>query len=177
MSIKTRKTMSAKDQLLQTIIQLGSDTGQFKASKGEDTDIVIERKIVDAEYYKLVGKEKILKTYGAYMLLDEATREARYNEQLEDASSGLGVNLANGNVGFGASKSMFRGKVFGLKESGKAWGIAKDDLTPGKVVDYSFDVKDVRQPIEQALVAAGWKLVLVSLRRDASYPKKKSWFR
>jgi len=69
------------------------------------------------------------------------------------------------------------GRVIGLKESGKAWGISKDDLTPGKVVDYSFDVNDVRQPIEQALVAAGWKLVLVTSRKDASYPKKKGWFR
>jgi hypothetical protein len=80
-------------------------------------------------------------------------------------------------MGFGASKSMFRGKVIGLKESGKTWGIRKDDLTPGKVVDYSFDVKDVRQPIEQALVSSGWKLVLVTSRKDVSYPKKKGWFR
>jgi hypothetical protein len=84
--------MSAKDQVLQTIIQLGSETGQFKASKGDDTDLIIERKTVDAEYYKLVGKEKILKTYGAYLLLDEATHEARYNEQLTEASSGMGVD-------------------------------------------------------------------------------------
>jgi hypothetical protein len=169
--------MSSKDQIAQTIIQLGSQTGQFKASKGADTDLIIERDIVDAEYYKLVGQEKILKTYGAYMLLNEATHEAKYNEELVEASSGLGANLVSGNVGFGASKTMFRGKVIGLKESGKVWGIKKDDLTPGKVVDYSFDVKDVRQPIEQALVAAGWKLVLVTFRKDASYPKKKGWFR
>jgi hypothetical protein len=169
--------MSAKDQLLQTIIQLGSETGKFKASKGDDTDLIIERKIVDAEYYKLAGKEKILKTYSAYLLLDEATHEARCNEQLVEASNGMGVDLASGNVGFGTSRNVFRGKVIGLEESGKAWGISKDDMTPGKVVDYSFDIKDVRQPIEQALVSSGWKLVLVTSRKDASYPKKKGWFR
>lgn len=168
--------MSAKDQLLQTIINLGSETGQFTASKGDDTDLIIERKIVDAEYYKLVGKEKILKTYGAYLLLDEAKHEARYNEQLIDASSDMGANVANGDFEFGTSKKMFRGKVIGLKESGKVWGLKRDDMTPGKVVDYSFDVNDARQPIEQALAASGWKLVLVASRKEASF-RKKGWFR
>ena len=169
--------MLTKDQVKQSLIQLGSETGRFTVSKGDDTDLIIEHKIVDAEYYKLIGKEKILKNYRAYVLLDEATSEAKYNEELTDESSGLGMNVAEGTMGFGTSKKMFRGKVIGMKESGKVWGLKKDDLTPGKVVDYSFDVKDIRQPIEQTLAANGWKLVLVVSRKDASYPKKKGWFR
>jgi hypothetical protein len=165
--------MSTKDGMAQTIIQLGSEIGKFTASKGDDTDLIIDHKIVDAEYYKLVGKEKILKTYRAYLLFDQATREAKYNEELTEESGDMGVNLGSGTVGFGASKKMFRGKVIGMKESGKVWGLKKEDLTPGKVVDYSFDVKDIRQPIEQALATGGWKLVQVVSRKDVSYPKKK----
>src|SRR5271157_1160037 len=88
------KTMSAKDHLTQTLTQLGSQTGEFTVSKGDDTDLVIEHKIEDAEYYKLVGKQKILKNYRAYVLFDEATKEARYNEELTDESSGMEMNLA-----------------------------------------------------------------------------------
>jgi hypothetical protein len=168
--------MPTKDELVQTLTQLGSQTGAFTVSKGDDTDLIIEHKIVDAEYYKLVGKEKIMKTYRAYVLLDEATKEARYNEELTDESSGVGMNLVDGSGGFGKSKGMFRGRVIGMKETEKVWGLKKD-LTPGKVVDYSFDVKEFRRPIEEALVAAGWRLVPVILRKDASYPKKKGWFR
>jgi hypothetical protein len=168
--------MSAKDQLTQRITQLGEQTGQFTASKGKDTDLVIEHKIVDAEYYKLVGKEKILKTYRAYIFFDEATHEAKYNEEISEGSSAGGLDLGSGTFGFSASKSTFHGKVIGMKETQKVWGIKKEDLTPGKVVDYSFDVKKFRQPIEQALIENGWKLVLVTFRKDASYPKKKGWF-
>jgi len=168
--------MLSKDQIVQSLTQLGSQSGEFTTSKGDDTDLVIEHKIVDAEYYKVAGKEKVLKEYRAYVLLDEATSEARYNEELTDESSGMGVNMADGEMGFGKSKSIFRGKVIGMKETGKVWGLKKD-LTPGKVVDYSFDVKEFRRPIEEALIAAGWRLVPVILRKDASYPKKKGWFR
>ena len=167
---------STKDQLAQTITQLGTQTGQFTASKGKDTDLIIEHKIVDAEYYKLVGKEKILKIYRGYMFFDESAHEAKYNEEISEGSSGGGMNLGSGSFGFEASKSTFHGKVIGMKETQKVWGLKKEDLTPGKVVDYSFDVKGIRQPIEQALIANGWKLVLVTFRKDASYPKKKGWF-
>ncbi|MDA4130489.1 MAG: hypothetical protein OK457_06935, partial [Thaumarchaeota archaeon] len=109
--------ISTKDQLTQTITQLGSQTGQFTASKGKDTDLIIEHKIVDAEYYNLVGKEKILKMYHAYVLFDESTREAKYNEEITEGSSGGGLNLESGTIGFGASKSKFHGKVIGMKET------------------------------------------------------------
>jgi hypothetical protein len=168
--------MSTKDQLARTITELGSQTGKFTASKGKDTDLIIEHKIVDAEYYKLVGKEKILKMYHAYVFFVEATHEAKYNEEISEVSSSGGLDLGSGTFGFSASKSTFHGKVIGMKETQKVWGLKKEDLTPGKVVDYSFDVKDIRQPIEEALAANGWKLVLVTLRKDASYPKKKGWF-
>ena len=165
-----------KEQLVQKIIQVGSESGQFAATKGNDTDLIVEHKIVDAEYYKLMGKEKIRKMYRALILFDETTHEAKYNEEITEGSSDAGLNLGSGTFGFGGSKKTFHGKVIGMKETEKVWGLKKEDLTPGKVVDYSFDVKDVRQPIEQALTANGWKLVLVTLRKDASYPKKKGWF-
>jgi hypothetical protein len=161
---------------MQSIIETGARSGQFTASKGKDTDLIIEHKIVDAEYYNLVGKEKILKMYHAYVLFDEATHEAKYNEEISEGSSGGGLNLESSTIEFGASRNKFRGRVIGMKETQKVWGIKKEDLTPGKVVDYSFDVKDVRQPIEQVLEANGWKLVQVTLKKDASYPKKKGWF-
>ena len=127
---------------------------------------------MDAEYYKLVGKEKILKTYHAYMFFDEATHEAKYNEEISEGSSGGGLDLGSGTFGFSASKSTFHGKVIGMKETQKVWGIKKEDLTPGKVVDYSFDVKDIRQPIEQALIANGWKLVPCDFQKGCLLPEK-----
>ncbi len=162
-----------KDDLVKGVIELGAKTGQFSASKGKDTDVVIEREIVDADYYKLAGEEKIKKTYRAYVLFDEGKQEARYNEEITESSSNVGAGT--GGMSFGTSKSFFKGKTFGYKEFGKTYAIKKDTLTPSKVVDYSFDVKKIRGPIEDLLASNKWKLVLVTARKDASY-KKKSLF-
>ena len=54
-------------------------------------------------------------------------------------------------------------------------GKSRRRAAPGKVVDYSFDVKSIRGPIEDMLSQNGWKLSLVTLRKDATY-KKKGWF-
>jgi len=99
--------------------------------------VVIERMIVDADYYKADGggEEKIERVYRAHVLLNETH-----------------------------------------KEFGKTWAIRKEDAATGKVIDYSFDVKSIRNPIEEMLSQNGWKLSLVTLRKDASY-KKKGWFR
>jgi hypothetical protein len=47
---------------------------------------------------------------------------------------------------------------------------------PSKVIDYSFDVKSIRNPIENLVNESGWRLVQVLSRREASY-KMKGWFR
>ena len=172
------RTPQDKDQLVENIIQLGSKTGLFSASRGKDTDVVIERMIVDADYYKADGggEEKIERVYRAHVLLNETIHEAKYNEEITELSHDYDMNPSTGDASFGISKSLFRGKTFGHKEFGKTWAIRKEDAATGKVIDYSFDVKSIRNPIEEMLSQNGWKLSLVTLRKDASY-KKKGWFR
>jgi hypothetical protein len=80
-----------------------------------------------------------------------------------------------GTMSFGTSKKFFRGRMFAHKEIRKTWG-SKGDTLPSKVIDYSFDVKSIRDPIENLVSESGWKLVQVISRSEASY-KKKGWFR
>jgi hypothetical protein len=173
----------SKGEIIQSIVDLASKTGEFTAQKGkEDTDLVIEKKIVDAAYGKVAGAEKIKKTYRAYILFDESTHEAKYNEELSQSSDNVDLSSSSrsdditerGTMSFGTSKKLFRGRMLAHKEMQKTWGV-KPDMTPGKVVDYSFDVKSIRNPIEKILNENGWKLVQVISRKEASY-KKKGWF-
>jgi hypothetical protein len=173
----------SKGEIIQSIVDLASKTGEFTAQKGKDTDLVIEKKIVDAAYGKVAGVEKIKKTYRAYILFDESTHEAKYNEELSESSDNVDLsssssrsddNTERGTVSFGTSKKLFRGRMLAHKEMQKTWSM-KPDMTPGKVVDYSFDVKSIRNPIEKILNENGWKLVQVLSRKEASY-KKKGWF-
>jgi hypothetical protein len=180
--LMTSPSQRSKGEIIQSIVELASKTGEFTAKKGKDTDLVIEKKIVDAAYGKVAGAEKIKKTYRAYILFEESTHEAKYNEELSESSDNVDFNSSSrndndagiGTMSFGTSKKLFRGRMLAHKEMQKTWGI-KSDMTPGKVVDYSFDVKSIRNPIERLLNENGWKLVQVITRKEASY-KKKGWF-
>lgn len=72
-------------------------------------------------------------------------------------------------------KKFFRGRMFAHKETRKTWS-SKGDAMASKVIDYySFDVKSIRNPIENLVNESGWRLVQVLSRSEASY-KKKGWF-
>src|SRR5215469_9650348 len=133
-----------KNQLIENIIQLGSRTGQFSASKGKDTDVFIERKIVDADYYQADGhsEQMIERVYRAYILLDESSHEAKYNEEITQLSHEEALNPSTGEASFGISKSLFRGKTFVHKEFGKTREIKKKNAAPGKVVDLNPAMSD-----------------------------------
>lgn len=59
----------SKGEIIQSIVDLASMTDKFTIVKSEDTDLVIEKKIVDAAIDKASGAEKIAKTYRANILL------------------------------------------------------------------------------------------------------------
>jgi hypothetical protein len=169
----------SKGELIQSIVDLASSTDKFTVVKSEDTDLVVEKKIVDAAIDKPSGAEKVAKTYRAYILFDESSHEAKYNEELTessanvdfDSSSRSNDNSGIGTMSFGMSKKFFRGRMFAHKETRKTWG-SKGDTMPSKVIDYSFDVKSIRSPIENLVSKSGWKLVQVISRSEVSYKKK-----
>jgi hypothetical protein len=173
----------SKGEIIQSILDLASRTDNFTIIKSEDTDLVVEKKIVDAAIDKASGAENIVKIYRAYILFDESSHEAKYNEELTESSDKVNLNsssTSNGNAGlgtmsFGMSKKFVRGRTFAHKETRKTW-TSKGDKMPSKVIDYSFDVKSIRNPIENLVNESGWKLVQVLSRSEASYKKKKGWF-
>ena len=175
----------SKDKLIDSIIDIGSKTGQFSSSRGKDTDIIIETKIIDIEYEGDSGREKIDKTYRACILLDEFTEEAKYYEEIAESSQGFNAGVSSGNISFGTSKSFFKGNAFDHKEFGKTWPYNKRDnenntnndnnneTAKEKGRNISYDIKQIRRPIEQMLSQNGWKLSLVVSKKDASYKKEK----
>jgi hypothetical protein len=47
---------------------------------------------------------------------------------------------------------------------------------PSKVIDYSFDVKSIRNPIENLVNESGWRLVQVLSRSEVPYKRRKGGF-
>ncbi len=60
----------SKGEIIQSTVDLASRTDKFTIVKSEDTDLVVEKKIVDAAIDKASGAEKIAKTYRVYILFD-----------------------------------------------------------------------------------------------------------
>src|ERR687891_2580895 len=129
--------LKSKGELIQSIVDLASSTDKFTVVKSEDTDLVVEKKIVDAAIDKASGAENVAKTYKAYILFDESSHEARYNEELTESSANLDFDSSSrnnddnsrmgGTISFGTSKKFFRGRMFAHKEMRKTWG-SKGDM-------------------------------------------------
>jgi hypothetical protein len=143
-------------------LKLGESNSEFSIVRSQESDLLLEKRIVDAKYYGVASEEKLEKTYHARMWLDDAKKEVMYQEILEDQSRSVGV-FPTPRLGF--EKTFIKGKVLFKKEKGIAFGFKKP-LNPdsfGRAYDYSFDVEKIRKPVRQIVEAAGWRFSQVIL--------------
>jgi hypothetical protein len=144
------------EDLRQKLIELGSSSQLLTVGPGEDCDLYLEHKIVDAKYYGVASKETVKKRYVAKIWLVEPERIVKYREIIEEQSGSAGVLPA---PKLSAEKTFFKGKVLFKKEKEVAFGFKKpaDPTSFGKVYEYDFDIRKVRDPVKQLAEANGWK--------------------
>ena len=154
--------VESRDDLIRSLLKLGESNSEFSIVRSEESDLLLERRIVDAKYYGVASEEKLRKTYRARMWLDDAKKEVRYQEILEDQSGSVGV-VPTPKLNF--EKTFMKGKVLFKKEKGIAFGFKKplDPGSFGKVYDYSYDAEKIRTPVRHIVDAAGWKFNQVIL--------------
>ena len=129
---------------------------QFTISPGKDCDLYLEHSIVDAKFYGIASKEQVKKQYAAKIWIVDQERTVKYREIIQEASSSAGV-LPAPKLSF--EKSTFKGKVLFKKEKEVAFGFKKpaDPSSFGKVYEYDFDVRKIRDPIKDLVESDGWK--------------------
>ncbi|MCL4435681.1 MAG: hypothetical protein M1503_00760 [Thaumarchaeota archaeon] len=158
---------ASKEELKLKLLALNSPNLPYEIKPVEETDLLVEWKIVDAHWYQIISKERLSETYRAYILLDDDKKEARYFEEMGTVSWSAGVNeRLNPQVEY--KKTAFRGRNIYNKSWGAAYGI-KDDLAIGKIYEYSFDVKTVREPIKKTVEQNGWKFQQVTRKENTTY--------
>jgi len=140
----------------QKLLMLGASSRIFTIRPGTDCDLYLERNIVDAKYYGVASKESLKKQYSAKIWLVEEERTVKYREIIEEESRSIDVLPGPKLSG---QKSFFKGKALFKKEVGFAVGFKKpaDPSSFGKVYQYNFDVKQVREPLKQLVESNGWK--------------------
>jgi len=151
-----------KEELLRKILALNNPSNPFDIKRSDETDLVVEQRIVEAEWRERGMTEKGLKKgYRAWLLLDEKTNEARYSE--EKATEQKVKRGPFGLGGISRQKTTFRGEMFFDKEKG---GRYHGDQ---KIYEYEFDVKKVREPIKRAVEESGWQFKQVMRKASATY--------
>lgn len=106
--------------------------------------------LVDAKWLQIFAKAGRKETYQLVVKLNEATHEASYEEKTGTITWEAGVPK----VSF--SSQYFRGKQISIKK-GVAFGV-KTDLSAGKLYEFDFDTKKIKDPIIKIIEAAGWMI-------------------
>ena len=169
MSLSMCERDSLSEDLRKKLIDLGTSNPLFTIRPGQDCDLYLEHEIVDAEYYGVASKEKVMKRYAAKMWLVEEDRTLKYREIIQEEDRSAGVLPA---PKMSMEKSVFKGKVLFKKEKGVGFGFKKpaDAGSFGKVYQYDFDVKKIRDPVKQLVEANGWKFEQIIL--DYKHPSR-----
>jgi len=161
----------AKNVILERLLALNNPSNPFEIKRSDETDLLVEQRIVDAKWREdqLAMTEKELKKgYKAWLLLDEASHEARFCEELTTETKEKKGPFGLG--GMSSQKTTFRGKTFAMKEHGSSGGLGS--LLGGKKdYEYTFDVKKVHDPIKKAVEENGWSFKQVATKGAATYKK------
>ena len=149
-----------REELKEKLFGLGGEKVPFKITESDKTDILVELKIVDAQWYEFFAKAALKKTYQIYLLLNDAEKEVRALEKIGEVSWKKGIPKIS------YAKSSFQGRTIAHKEFGTSYAFKEPKPSSfGKVYEYSFDVNDVKNPIIEIIISSGWSYVPVTTMR------------
>ena len=150
-----------KGELTRRLSELNNDQVPFSVAAGDgDGDLVAEWKIVDASWYEVFAKAGLEKSHRILLGLDEDSHEVRALEQSWEVSWKAGVPSLS------LSAEKFQGRTLGSKQFGKGYAFrGVNPLDFGEVYEYRFDVSEMKDPIADTVIAAGWAFVPVTSKR------------
>ncbi|MEX2535209.1 MAG: hypothetical protein WD273_06360 [Trueperaceae bacterium] len=138
------------EELYERLVRLNRHTAPFRIIDGspEHVDLIAEWKIVDAQWHELFAKAGLSKVFRIFLKLDDIKREVRGVDREYAVAWRAGVPQLS------VAVSSFRGQKQSL-EFGKAYAFS-ETLEPGIVYNYRFDNREIKKPIQEAVVAGGW---------------------
>jgi hypothetical protein len=138
------------EKLREMLLAVNRDTAPFVIRDGapEGVDLVGEWKIVDARWYEIFAKAGIEKVFKVLMKFDEASGQVRSVDQEWTVEWRAGVPVLT------LSAEAFRGQKWEVSyEKVVAF---REDLSYGEVYEYFFKSSEIKKPLQQAALDAGW---------------------
>lgn len=143
-------------ELYNRILSLNDPARPFRIIEDAKSDLVAEWKIVDAKWWGIFHKSGLRKAYRMRLVLDESKREVMALEEMGGIEWMGGAEGLTPKVHF--QKTFFRGLIISKYERGRAYGLKSiSPLEIGKLYDYRFDVRDVKDPVIATVIEAGWR--------------------
>ncbi len=157
----------SREELKQKLLSVNSPDLPYHIKLLNETDLEIEWKITDASWFAIFGQERLQKTYRAFMVLDDLRRSVRYCEEMATVQwVASASDPAQPAISY--QNQFFRGRILFQKSWEVKTGI-KEDLTIGKVYEYKFDIRQVREPVKQLITDSGWEFVPVVRKKHATF--------
>ncbi|SEE28358.1 hypothetical protein SAMN05519104_5670 [Rhizobiales bacterium GAS188] len=122
---------------------------QVRPGNADEAELVAEWKLVDAGWYEIFAKAHLEKAFKVLMRLDEAAHEVRSVDQEWSVEWRAGIPQMS------LAASIFRGQQTSI-EFGKAYGFT-EKLTLGEIYNYRFTTKELKEPLQKAVAAHGWR--------------------
>jgi hypothetical protein len=133
------------------ILAVNRSSAPFEVRLGHagEAELVAEWRIVDASWYEIFAKAGLEKAFEVLMRLDEAAQEVRSVDQEWSVEWRAGIPRMN------LAASAFRGQQTSI-EFGKAYGFTEKG-TLGEIYNYRFATKELKDPLQKAVAAQGWR--------------------
>lgn len=139
-------------KLRKRLMAVNRPTAPFKireATKKEHCDLVAEWRIVDAKWIEIFAKAGIKRVFKVRMKFDEAKGEVRAVDEEWEVEWRAGVPTLS------ASASASRGRKW-EKSYEAVYAFTEEDLSFGKIYEYSFSTSEIKGPLIKAAHAGGW---------------------
>ncbi len=136
------------EKIREEILSINTYDGPVTVKEKSPTHFIITWKYVDATWWEVFKKAGMTKNYRLHVKLNPSRHEAR----LIDVETGM--NWSAGLTGFHQRFTFFRGIMMKVSV-GKAWGI-RENFSLGKLYDYHFDPSEIKSPVFNTLLRAGW---------------------
>ncbi len=153
-----------KEQLRQDILSINSPDLPYQIKPSGKTDLELDWKIADAHWLGVFARERIEKTYRAYIYLDEPKHTVRFWQAIDNVEWVAGAPKVH------YQREFFRGKIIYQKSYGVQYGV-KDDKSFGKVYEYNFDINQITEPLRKQALDGGWEFVEVMMKKHAMKPE------
>jgi len=137
-------------ELKAALLALNRETAPWhvrEATPGEGCDLIVEWKIVDANWYGIFDKQKLESVFKIFLKFDAEHGEVRALDKEYTVNWKAGVpTLGEVSAFRGQKTEVSFGIGYGFIEKGKF----------GEVYNYRFSTTEMKTPVKQAVTAASW---------------------